>query len=64
MNASELRALDEAELDARIRELRDGYFQLRIRRETGQLENLTQVATTRRELARALTIQNEKRRAR
>ncbi len=63
MKASELRALDGEELEARIRELRDGYFQLRIRRETGQLENLSQVTSTRRELARALTVQSQKRRA-
>ena len=60
MKASDLRQLTEQELAARIGELRRGLFDLKIKRATGQLESITSVRSTRRDLARALTVQRER----
>ncbi len=55
-----MRKLDRDELDARIRELRDDGFNVRIKHATGQLETPSRIRAQRRELARALTVQREK----
>lgn len=60
MKASDLRQLTPQELEARIGDLRSGLFSLKIRHATGQLESITSVRTTRRDLARALTVQRER----
>lgn len=62
MKASEFRQLTDAELEARIRELRQRLFQLRLRHATGQLEQTSLLRATRKDLARALTVRNERRR--
>ena len=59
MKASELRQLQGDELEARIRELQASVFDLKIKHATGQLENSAGLRTTRRDLARALTIRAE-----
>ncbi len=59
MKASDLRQLAPDELEARIRALRDSRFGQKIQHATGQLENTAGVRSTRRDLARALTVQNE-----
>jgi large subunit ribosomal protein L29 len=56
MKAADLRRLQPDELESRIVELRDALFNIRIKRATGQLENTAGVRTTRRDLARALTV--------
>ncbi len=63
MKPEKLRGLTPEELEARVRDLRDQVFNLRIKHSTGQLENATQLRVTRRDLARALSVQNERRRA-
>jgi len=60
MKASDLRQLQPDELEARIRDLRDALFSQKIKHATGQLENTAGVRATRRDLARALTVQNER----
>jgi large subunit ribosomal protein L29 len=55
-----MRKLDRDELFARVRELRDEVFNLRIKHATGQLEASSRIRTQRRELARALTVLREK----
>ncbi len=60
MKASDLRQLTPDELEARIRDLRDSLFGQKIKHATGQLENTAGVRSTRRDLARALTVQNER----
>lgn len=63
MRPTDLRKLTPEELDARVRDLRDTLFNLRIKHGTGQLDSNAGLRTTRRDLARALTIQGERRRA-
>ena len=63
MKASQIRQLTDAELVARLRELREGLFNLKIKLATGQLEDHASVRAAKRDLARALTIHEERRRA-
>jgi large subunit ribosomal protein L29 len=60
MKPADLRQLTVEELAARIRQLRDQLFSLRIKYSTGQLSNTASLRTTRRDLARALTVQSER----
>ena len=59
MKPADLRKLQPDELEARIRELRDGLFNLRVKHATGQIENTANLRVNRRELARALSVQSE-----
>jgi large subunit ribosomal protein L29 len=61
VKASELRDLRPQELDAKVTEMRNGLFNLRLKLRTGQLENFASVKKARRELARALTVQAQRR---
>jgi large subunit ribosomal protein L29 len=49
------------ELAARVAEERKRLFDLRIKKATGQLENSASLRAARRDLARALTVQVERR---
>ena len=60
MNAGDLRKLSDAELDDRVREMRDKLFDLRIKHATQQLEKSAVLREARRDLARALTVQVER----
>jgi large subunit ribosomal protein L29 len=60
MKASELRAKDVAALEKEISELLKAHFGLRMQKATQQLNNHTQLARTRRDIARARTILAEK----
>lgn len=60
MKPEQVRQLTDEELGARVRELRGQVFNLRIKHRTGQLESLASIGFTRRDLARALTIQRER----
>jgi large subunit ribosomal protein L29 len=61
MTAADLRKLSDAELADRVREMRDQLFDLRIKQATQQLEKSATVRQARRDLARALTLQAERR---
>ena len=63
MTPDDLRKLRPEELDARVRDLRDTLFNMNVKHKTGQLESSASLRSTRRDLARALTIQAERRRA-
>ena len=63
MIARELRQLTDEELVARLRDLRDALFNLKIKHATGQLENSASVRSARRDLARAITVAAERRAA-
>jgi len=56
VKASELRSLSVEELEQKVKEERDRYFNARVRHATGQLENTAQLKTMRREVARAETV--------
>ncbi|MEW6267106.1 MAG: 50S ribosomal protein L29 [Thermodesulfobacteriota bacterium] len=60
--ASELRDLSAEELVLRQRELQTSLFNLRFQHGTNQLENTMGLKQTKREIARVLTVLNEKRR--
>jgi large subunit ribosomal protein L29 len=60
MKSADLRRLTPEELEARILQLRDQAFGLRTKHATGQLEKTASLRTTRRDLARALTVRNER----
>ena len=58
--ASELRALTDEELAHRIAERRQELFNLRFQSVTGALENSARLKLTKREIARILTVVNER----
>ena len=61
MKASEMRQMDNAALEAKVKELKAELFNLRFRLATGQLENTMAIQNVRRDIARAKTLirQNE-----
>ncbi len=63
MIPQDLRKLTPEELDARVRDLRDTLFNMKVKHETGQLDDVAGLGRSRRDLARALTIRSERRRA-
>lgn len=63
MNAEDLRAKTEDELAKIILDLRKDQFNQRFQKAQGALENTAQILQTRRTIARAKTILNEKRSA-
>ena len=60
MKASELRAKDIAGLEKEVADLLKAHFGLRMRKATQQLNNSAELGKTRRDIARAKTILNEK----
>ena len=61
IKATELRALDAAELGTRERDLTDQLFRLRIQKSMGQLEAPNKMRSVRRDLARVKTVLRQKR---
>ena len=61
-SAKDLRDMPERELDEHIANTRKDLFGLRFQHATGELENTAGLRASKRELARALTIANERRR--
>ncbi|ABG05091.1 LSU ribosomal protein L29P [Rubrobacter xylanophilus DSM 9941] len=61
LKAPELRELDVEELERRLAETRRELFNLRFQHATGQLENTGQLREVRRNIARLLTVLNQKR---
>jgi len=60
MKASELREKAVDELQHREQELAEQLFALRLQKTTGQLEKPAKMRTARKDLARVLTVLNEK----
>jgi large subunit ribosomal protein L29 len=60
MKASEIRDLDERELNAKVLELRKELFGLRFANATGELDNTAMLGQAKRDLARALTVARER----
>ena len=60
MKAAELRALVADELNAKVRDLSDQLFRLRIQKSMGQLEAPAKVKSVRRDLARVKTVLQQK----
>jgi large subunit ribosomal protein L29 len=61
VKARELRDLSLEELENKGRELRGEIFNARVKKATGQLENLARLRLVRRDIARVETVLREKR---
>lgn len=62
MRANELRDKTPDELSVMEAELSEQLFALRLQKVTGQLENPSKIRQVKRDLARVLTVRNEKQR--
>ena len=58
--ASELRQLNDTELEHRLGETKEELFNLRFQNATGQLDNITRLPQVRREIARIETLLRER----
>jgi len=63
MRAVEYRGLSDKELGEKISVMKENLFRLRCNKSLGQLEDTSVIAATRKEIARAYTVQNEKKEA-
>lgn len=63
MKPHELREMTVEELERYLHELKDKYFDLRIQKTIGSLTNPMEIRKTKREIARVLTILNEKKKS-
>ena len=59
MKAKELRAMNKTDLENKVGELKAELFNLRFQLATGQLQNTTVIASTKRDIARCMTILRE-----
>ena len=60
MKPDELRGMDAEAIRAKIKEWQEQEFRNRCEKKVGNLENTNVIRQTRRDIARALTILNEK----
>ena len=60
MTSKEIRDLSAEEIITKIRETRESLLQLRLRKQTGQVEKTHEIRTLRKDIARLETIQNQK----
>ena len=60
MKASQIREMTREELEQKYRELREEHFKLRFQAASGQIEKPHLLRSVRRDIARVLTIINEK----
>ena len=60
MPANDLRDLTDDELETRLADTRRELFNLRFQAATGALENTARLQLTKREIARILTVQHER----
>lgn len=63
MKASDVRAKSDDELKSQLGDLRKEAFNLRFQQASGQLENTARVRQVRRDIARIMTILDERRNA-
>ena len=56
MKASELKKMSAAELDAKLRELKDELFKLRFQQAINQLDNPMRISAVKKDIARVLTV--------
>ncbi|MCI5537304.1 MAG: 50S ribosomal protein L29 [Oscillospiraceae bacterium] len=59
MKASEIRKMSEAEMDAKLLELKDELFKLRFQQAINQLDNPTRISAVKKDIARILTVQRD-----
>jgi large subunit ribosomal protein L29 len=64
LKARDLRDMSDDQLDDALRDRRQELFNLRFQSVTGALENTTRLKLTKREIARILTVRNQRAEAR
>lgn len=60
MKASELRNMTTAEIEQKIKALKEELFNLRFQLATGQLDNTARIKQVRKDIARAKTVLRER----
>jgi len=60
MKAEELRKLSSEDLNKKLNELKEELFRLRFQLQINQLDNPNKIPETKRDIARVLTVMNEK----
>ena len=60
MTSKEIRDLSAAEISSKIRETRESLLQIRLRKQTGQVEKTHELRTLRKDIARLETILRQK----
>jgi large subunit ribosomal protein L29 len=60
MTSKEIRELSPAEITTKLRETREQLLQLKLRKQTGQVEKTHELRTLRKDIARLETIANQK----
>ena len=60
MQAKDLRNMSAAELETKLQELKKELFNLRFQHAVNQLENPHQIAEVKHDIARVMTVLNEK----
>ena len=60
MNAKEVRNFSEQEIEKKLRDTRDELMNLRLRKQSGQVETPSQLLELRRDIARMETILKER----
>ncbi len=60
MKSKEIRELSIPELEKKIRDTRDELLTLKLRKQTGQVENTAELTSLRKDIARMETIHNQK----
>ncbi len=60
MKATELRNMSEADLSAKLHDLKDELFKLRFQHAINQLDNPHKIADVKKDIARVMTIIREK----
>jgi large subunit ribosomal protein L29 len=60
LKVEQLRQLSDAELQAKLKELKEELFNLRFQMATGQLDNPMRLRQVRKDIARVKTIQRER----
>ena len=60
MKANELTKLSAAELDTKLKELKDELFKLRFQHAINQLDNPHKIADVKKDIARVMTVLAEK----
>ena len=60
MKANELTKLSAAELDTKLKELKDELFKLRFQHAINQLDNPHKIADVKKDIARVMTVMHQK----
>jgi large subunit ribosomal protein L29 len=63
MTPKDIRELSPAEIGTKLRDTREQLLQLKLRKQTGQVEKTHELRTLRKDIARLETIQNQKKQA-